>query len=110
MAEWFETLDAEHQEFVTSKGWNKPASEVVTGIAQAYREAQSELEARVRTLCAAGRSGLPADMEWLRETLAKLEAKIWTKPRRRHWRPGERKRPVRMVLPRLMAVPRTAAS
>jgi hypothetical protein len=40
MAEWFETLDAEHQEFVTSKGWNKPASEVVTGIAQAYREAQ----------------------------------------------------------------------
>jgi hypothetical protein len=40
MPEWFETLDAEHQEFVTSKGWNKPASEVVTGIAQAYREAQ----------------------------------------------------------------------
>src|ERR1700723_3163406 len=41
MAEWFETLDAEHLEHATAKGWNKPLTpEIATGIVQAHRAAE----------------------------------------------------------------------
>lgn len=37
MPEWFETLDAEHLEHATAKGWNKPAADVVGSILQSHR-------------------------------------------------------------------------
>jgi hypothetical protein len=41
MAEWYETLDADSLTHAASKGWNKPAGEVVADIFKSHRSAQS---------------------------------------------------------------------
>ena len=40
MAEWFEGLDAEGQQYVAGKGWNKPAGDAIASVMDAYRHAE----------------------------------------------------------------------